>query len=164
MKSSDSEFADFARKRQIVETGGKQHTEELCNPGKKKICFGCGGVEGFSSVKAEDRLERADGALNGSSFCVEPVPFIRIAHDTGIKALIGVRINVNAATVRGICAGRITKATSGNALFRLDSLGLRANEFETLGTVFTGAGTFEKQRRFVLGTERNPVFAQISGF
>ena len=119
--------------------GGKQHTEKLRNSGEEKIGLGCGGVEGFPAVKPEDRLERTDGTLNGSAFGVEPVPFVRIAHETGIKALVGVRIDVNAAPVEGIRAGRIAKAASGSALFRLDELGLRANEFEAFGTIFAGA-------------------------
>ena len=77
---SGGEFADSAGKRQVVKFGGKQHTEKLRNSGEEKIGLGCGGVEGFPSVKPEDRLERTDGTFNGSAFGVEPVPFVRIAH------------------------------------------------------------------------------------
>ena len=137
-KYSGGEFADSSDKRKAVEFGSEQDTEQLCNSSKEKISLGCDGVEGFSSLKAENRFKGADGTLNGGTLGIKGVPFVRIANETGIKAMIGIGINVNTATVGRIGARRIAEAASGCTLFRLDELGLRANEFEAFGTVFAG--------------------------
>lgn len=56
-KYSGGDFPGSSDKRKVLEFGSKQDTEQLCNSIKEKIGLGCEGVEGFSSLKAENRLK-----------------------------------------------------------------------------------------------------------
>ena len=79
----------------------QKDTKQLGNAGEIKIRFGGGGVEGFSSLKAEKRLEGTDGAFHSDPLVVEGHPLIRIPEDTGVEAFVSIRIDVDTATVSG---------------------------------------------------------------
>ena len=147
-----------------MEFVSKQDAEKLSDARKEKISLGRSRVEGFLSLKTENGFEGTNRSLNGGASGIKSVPFVRIADEARIKPQVGIRINVNAAPVGGVGAGRIAEAASGGTRFCLDDLGFRANEFEAFGTVFAGTRAIEKQRRFVLGTERYTILAQFCGY
>lgn len=78
---------------------GKDNTKELDDAGKKKIGLGGGGVEGLTTLKTENRLEGANGALHGNAAGIECIPLRRTAKNARIEAFVGIGIDIDAAPI-----------------------------------------------------------------
>ena len=79
-----------------MERIGEKDAKGLDNAGKEDVSLRSGGVGGLSIGHAKHRHEGADGTLRRNPLDVEPAPVVRTAEDTRVKALVGVRVDVNA--------------------------------------------------------------------
>ena len=88
---------------------------------------------------------------------VKVVPMVSTAGNTGVKAKVFVGVSINAASVRFVGTGIVTKTRIGFG----DRNGFMASELKTSRAVFTAADANKRKRGFIFGTKRSAVEVKI---